>query len=649
MRLRLAVLLTALFVAPWHAFASVRHDVSVVIEPEDGTVTVMHSLEIAAGKGATLVLPDRMTVRSANLNGTPMPASAQGRTIEIGPVADGAARVTLTYDARPWPGTETRGPFVGPSGAFLPGGSGWLASIADGAQSYRLAVEVPLPFRSVVTGRLIDETETDGRHRARFQSEAPHEQPSLFVGRFVVDERLHDGLRLRTYFPASQSGLSQTYLAAAAEHIDRLAGQIGPYPFAGFAIVASPQPVGLGFPGLTYVSERILPLPFMQGRSLAHEVAHNWWGNGVGVDYATGNWAEGLTTFMADYGLAEAAGPDRARAMRLEWLRDFAALPAARDLPLRRFTYKAHDAAQVVGYNKAAFLFVMLRDLLGEDDFYAGLRLFWQKNQFRTASWDDLRLAFEEAAGTELGPFFAQWLDRAGAPSLALGPAEAAAETDRDMVSVRLSQSSPYYDLQIPIRIETEQGSADHRVPLAAAEGGARLPASGRPRTVALDPDHELFRRLAPGEAPPILRDVTLAANGALRIEVGDDIAAQSAARALAGRLMDAGLQEATGMANGPVLLIALERRVDQALDELNAGPVPATLAGRGTARVWTVRREDATPVLVVAAQDTAALEALLRPLPHYKRQSFLVFEGSRATERGVWPADGRAFTVTLE
>ena len=42
-----------------------------------------------------------------------------------------------------------------------------------------------------------------------------------------------------------------------------------------------PLPVGLGFPGLTYVSDKILHLPFMQGRSLAHEIAHNWWGNAV--------------------------------------------------------------------------------------------------------------------------------------------------------------------------------------------------------------------------------------------------------------------------------------------------------------------------------------------------------------------------------
>ena len=69
--------------------------------------------------------------------------------------------------------------------------------------------------------------------------------------------------------------------------LDVLQARIGAYPHRTFHIVAGPLPVGLGFAGLTYISQRILHLPFMQTRSLAHEIAHSWWGNAVGVDYRT--------------------------------------------------------------------------------------------------------------------------------------------------------------------------------------------------------------------------------------------------------------------------------------------------------------------------------------------------------------------------
>jgi hypothetical protein len=64
---------------------------------------------------------------------------------------------------------------------------------------------------------------------------------------------------------------------------------------------------------------------------------------------------------------------------------------------------------------------------------------------------------------------------------------------------------------------------------------------------------------------------------------------------------------------------------------------------------VWTVQRPNGAPLAVVAGEDAAALRALLRPLPHYGAQSWLVFEGSRAVGRGVWESPGRAIPVTAE
>jgi len=48
--------------------------------------------------------------------------------------------------------------------------------------------------------------------------------------------------------------------------------------------------------------------------------------------------------------------------------------------------------------------------------------------------------------------------------------------------------------------------------------------------------------------------------------------------------------------------------------------------------------RTDGASLAIISAQDAASLEALIRPLPHYGRQSYLVFDGRQAIERGVWP-----------
>ena len=235
---------------------------------------------------------------------------------------------------------------------------------------------------------------------------------------------------------------------------------------------------------------------------------HNWWGNGVYPDYAHGNWSEGLTTFMADYAYKERENPEAARDMRLGWLRDFAALAPGQDAPLTTFTSRTHGATQIVGYNKAAMVFLMLRDLLGRDTFDRALHTFWQDQRFRIASWADLERAFESASGRDLHGFFDQWLSRAGAPALALAEAKHAKSGSVNVITVVLEQGTPEYRLRVPIAVRTEHGEELRTLDLGSARQAFTLETHDKPLKVALDPDLRLFRRLKPEEAPPILRQV---------------------------------------------------------------------------------------------------------------------------------------------
>jgi hypothetical protein len=52
----------------------------------------------------------------------------------------------------------------------------------------------------------------------------------------------------------------------------------------------------------------------------------------------------------------------------------------------------------------------------------------------------------------------------------------------------------------------------------------------------------------------------------------------------------------------------------------------------------WTARLANNTPVLVVAAESAPVLQSMLRALPHYGGQSYILFDGGRAQSRGLWP-----------
>ena len=114
-----------------------------------------------------------------------------------------------------------------------------------------------------------------------------------------------------TYFTGANRDLSSAYLDAAIRYLKLYSDLFGPYPFPKFAVVENFFPTGYGFPSYTLLGSSVLRLPFILSSSLGHEIAHCWWGNGVQVDYQSGNWSEALTTYVADYLYKEQASQEQ--------------------------------------------------------------------------------------------------------------------------------------------------------------------------------------------------------------------------------------------------------------------------------------------------------------------------------------------------
>ena len=654
------LLLAALLLGPASAQAGgtggagLHHDITVFIDPPSRGLEVVDRIAIDGGGQVDFYLAADLVAGGFTVDGRQAEPKRAGERwrVELGP--PGAHQLVFQYKGRLAPlaggrrGVDAISAMAGPEGAFLPASAGWIPLIAGRRFTYRAAVEAPEPHKALVPGRLIEEGSAKGRYRAVFASQAPARGLVLMAGPYVVAERFKGPIRLRAYFHPEIAALGGEYLETAAGYLDLYEQWIGDYPFSAFHIVSAPLPVGLGYTGLTYIGARVLKLPFIRHSSLGHEVLHSWWGNGVYVDYAAGNWAEGLTTYMADYAYKAKRGPAKALEMRLGWLRDYAALPPARDRPVADFVAKTHDAQQIVGYNKVAFIFHMLRAELGKPAFDGAVRRLWQDWKFRAAGWEDLAGTFEAASGRDLGGFFEQWLYRAGAPRLKLDSADFEAAGDGFSISLALSQAAPAYALKVPVRVTTEQGTERFTFAFAGLRARRVFPTRWRPVALAVDPDFDIFRRLDAAEAPPILRDVTLDA-ATVTVVLAADRRTGAAARQLAARLLDTPPRFAGpgdgALRQAPLLVIGATAEVASFLAHSGRGEIPATLAGRGTARVWASRR-GGEPLVVVAADGAPALEALLRPLPHYGGKGYLVFAASKAVDHGVWPARGGPLAV---
>lgn len=542
---------------------------------------------------------------------------------------------------------------TGEAGTFLPDGANWYPRVLGQLVRYKISIELPAGHKGLAAGRLIEETESEQHYRASFEFPHPAEGIDVMAGPYVIESTTHQGrnnspIRLRTYFHPEISNLSGTYLNAVKRYLDMYESSIGTYPYTEFSVVSSPTPTGFGMPTLTYLGIDVLKLPFIPATSLGHEVLHNWWGNGVYADYRSGNWSEGLTTFMADYAYKEAESSEAARDMRVGWLRDFAALQPGQDAPLTAFTSRTHSASKIVGYNKAAMLFFMLRDQLGEAVFQRALAGLWNTRRFKVTSWQDVQKLFEMISGQNLQPFFTQWLERAGAPAIAINAAKRDAAGSGHQLTLTLAQSAPAYQLRVPIAIQSQDKTETHWLDLSREQQTFTLALAEKPRAVSIDPDARVFRQLLRNEAPPILREAMV--NPATETMIlTENAEVRKIAAVLAEKLQqraptlsDSGDQ----LSASPTLIIGLQSDVDAWLSTRKLPPRPEQVGITGTAQVWTQGRDEGASLAVISAKDVASLEALIRPLSHYGRQSYIAFEGRQAILKGVLPLNAQWIKV---
>lgn len=631
-----------------------HYEVQLRLDPLQRTLQAEARIRIDDTEALDLLINPVMHIESFVLDDEilPTPSAARPEAMRLRvPAGEPGRTVHVRWHgqlATPPPGMRHedtlghRAPTADPQGSFLPASGLWypmpLRSRELVPHSYTALITTPAGQLGMTAGMPGDATTWGGDTTIEYRFPYPGRGIDLIAGPYRVADRSTttlDGrpLLLRTLFHAELMPLAADYLDATARHLARYEALIGPYPYDSFTVVSSPTPTGFGMPTMTYLGIQVLRLPFIRDTSLAHEVLHNWWGNGVFPDYASGNWSEGLTTFMADYAHAEHQGQDRALEMRLNWLRELSGIPAEADRPLADFTARHHGVSQAVGYNKAAMLFLMLRDRIGPDAFYAGLRSFWEKHRFETAGWQDLRIAFEASAGDPLDRFFDQWLTRRGLPELRMQAGEG--------TTLDILQAGEPWQLDLALRIETPTGSDELMVRIEDRLTSLDLSGHGLPLAVRLDPDNRTMRRLDRFEAPPILRELQFAR--APQLAIVAPRAMRGDAETLASRLLDdRPLQLSARRAPDPaqpLLVIGAQSEITDWLSHHGLPDTPGEVASQGDARMWTHRLPTGAPLAVIAADSPTALALALRPLPHYRQQSWLILEQGRAQSRGTWPA----------
>jgi len=385
----------------------------------------------------------------------------------------------------------------------------------DKADSVDLRVTVPDDLIVASNGLLASETvPSPGKKTFHWKERYPIPTylVSLAIHPFATFSNTYTGLDGVTTMPVDYYVIpdylwqAQSGYPVTVDMLEVFAAGFGEYPFINEKYGHAHFPWGGGMEHQTMTS---LSYSAYSEHIISHELGHQWFGDMITCADFHHIWLnEGFATWTEAYWKEMMPGGGSA-AYRAE-MNDAAYFGAG-----TIYVENPNNFWEIFEYNltyqKASWVPHMLRGVLGDEDFFAGLQAYRESLGFASATTEQFRDVFEEVSGRDLDNFFQQWVYGAGHPQYQVNyTTENNGGSTALQVRIEQIQSEPVFDMKLQLKVDQALGNQIYSVENNQRVQYYSFTVPGSVAGLELDPNDWVLCQInygGPSNVPSLVKD----------------------------------------------------------------------------------------------------------------------------------------------
>jgi aminopeptidase N len=380
-------------------------------------------------------------------------------------------------------------------------GRNWLPIIdhpADKAM-VNFSVIAPHHYEVVANGLRVEETFISEKQKlTRYEEHVPISTKVMVIGvaRFAVERSgVVGNVPVESWvYPQNKLEGFNDY-AVAVRVLDFFTSHIGPYSYEKLANVQSKTTFGgLENASAIFYSEKSVTDKTSPETLIAHEIAHQWFGNAAAEKDWNHLWlSEGFATYFALLYNEFTHGDAKRQRDMVEDRDKLIAFYKKQPGPVvDPSVTEPMKLLNPYNYEKGSWFLHMLRLKVGDDTFWKGIRQYYREFQFSNALTSDFQRVMENVSGQNLSDYFDQWLFKAGHPVI-----DGSWEFDagKKVVKLKIQQTQKGQKFTFPLEIGLFADGTMHleSVNVTQETREFTIPFESKPFKLALDPNVNLL------------------------------------------------------------------------------------------------------------------------------------------------------------